>query len=87
MQGSKRPSLCYVQPCVVAMKQHLESFSDSIVANSTEIINTRFTNLMKDALDDIHFVATFLHPLLKNTSSFALDDVQRAHNKVLNRSI
>lgn len=50
-----------------------------IVANVKKEIADDFKELIEHAVNDRHYIATFLHPLLKNSSSFSPRDVERTH--------
>lgn len=68
LQGSRKPSLCFVQPWVVALKKHmlLSNKDHHIVAALKQAfsVNQKLIQLLNNkAVDNYHLIATFLHPL------------------------
>lgn len=88
LQGSRKPTLCFVQPWVAALKKHLllSSTDHYLVSALKEAYsgNRDLTQLLDNkAVEKYHLIATFLHPLLKNSRSLTTQDIQSIRREVI----
>lgn len=85
IEGSKYPTLCLVYPNFIKIQNHLKMQpSDSIhIAQCKEILAAYWENTVKNCLTDYHYIAVFLHPLMKNLKTLTPETKAHVWNKTI----
>lgn len=73
LEGSSKPSICFVQPWLNAIETHLtrRSGEHSLLTDIKDFVWNYFSNLAESTIKSYHKIAMFIHPLFKSLKCFS----------------